>query len=390
MEVLEELARIETYLLGITPMEYVRDLENRIDWDLPLIGIVGARGVGKTTIVLQHLKKIGANPDRHLYLSADNPLVLRSSVYDIGSTHFMSGGVTLIVDEVHKYPDWSIEIKALHDSFPNRKIVILGSSKLSMILGKGDLSRRMRIYEMEPLSFREYLEMMGYKDLPKLSFEELIQQHVKISSKIVGRIPDILMLFKKYLSWGCFPFFKLVKTAEDYTAILRSVLDKVVYEDITSVRSLRFPTIASLKKLLAFIATSPSPQISIGSLTKDLSISRETLYDLLEILETSDVVRIVRRKEGKLQGSKVFLYTPDLYYSVSSSPSVGTIREAFFAMNFDDLRTCGRGNCDFIVEGMSVEIGGRTKSSSADLVFKDGVDIGYRNSIPLYLVGFLK
>ena len=389
MDILEELARIEEYLLEKVPIEYVRELEKEIDWDFPVIGIVGARGVGKTTLILQHLKIIKASPEYHLYISADNPMVLKQGIYDIGRSHFISGGISLIVDEVHKYPDWSIEIKALHDTFPDRKIIVLGSSKLSILLEKGDLSRRMRIYEMPPLSFREYLYMNGLVSVEKMPFEFILENHAKISVDLVRKVPDILKVFKRYLRWGCYPFFKLAKQQQDYLSLLRSVVEKVIYEDLTSVRSLRFPTIVSVKKLIAFVASSPSPQISVSSLTKDLSISRETLYDLLDILEMANVLRIVRFREGSLKGSKVFLYTPDVYPAISFNASIGTIREAFFAMNFKDIRTCEYENCDFLISNLKVEIGGRSKSSNADIVFKDDLDIGYKTSIPLYLAGFV-
>ena len=389
MDILEELARIEEYLLEKVPIEYVRELEKEIDWDFPVIGIVGARGVGKTTLILQHLKIIEASPEYHLYISADNPMVLKQGIYDIGRSHFTSGGISLIVDEVHKYPDWSIEIKALHDTFPDRKIIVLGSSKLSILLEKGDLSRRMRIYEMPPLSFREYLYMNDLVSVEKIPFKFILENHTKISADLVRKVPDILKVFKRYLRWGCYPFFKLAKQQQDYLSLLRSVVEKVIYEDLTSVRSLRFPTIVSVKKLIAFVASSPSPQISVSSLTKDLSISRETLYDLLDILEMANVLRIVRFREGSLKGSKVFLYTPDVYPAISFNASIGTIREAFFAMNFKDIRTCEYENCDFLISDLKVEIGGRSKSSNADIVFKDDLDIGYKTSIPLYLAGFV-
>ena len=389
MDILEELARIEEYLLEKVPVEYVRELEKEIDWDFPVIGIVGARGVGKTTLILQHLKIIEASPEYHLYISADNPMVLKQGIYDIGRSHFTSGGISLIVDEVHKYPNWSIEIKALHDAFPDRKIIVLGSSKLSILLEKGDLSRRMRIYEMPPLSFREYLYMNGLVSVEKMPFEFILENHAKISVDLVRKVPDILKVFKRYLRWGCYPFFKLAKQRQDYLSLLRSVVEKVIYEDLTSVRSLRFPTIVSVKKLIAFVASSPSPQISVSSLTKDLSISRETLYGLLDILEMANVLRIVRFREGSLKGSKVFLYTPDVYPAISFNASIGTIREAFFAMNFKDIKACEYENCDFLISDLKVEIGGRSKSSNADIVFKDDLDIGYRTSIPLYLAGFV-
>ena len=389
MDILEELARIEEYLLEKVPIEYVRELEKEIDWDFPVIGIVGARGVGKTTLILQHLKIIEASPEYHLYISADNPMVLKQGIYDIGRSHFTSGGISLIVDEVHKYPDWSIEIKALHDTFPDRKIIVLGSSKLSILLEKGDLSRRMRIYEMPPLSFREYLYMNGLVSVEKMPFEFILENHAKISVDLVRKVPDILKVFKRYLRWGCYPFFKLAKQQQDYLSLLRSVVEKVIYEDLTSVRSLRFPTIVSVKKLIAFVASSPSPQISVSSLTKDLSISRETLYDLLDILEMANVLRIVRFREGSLKGSKVFLYTPDVYPAISFNASIGTIREAFFAMNFKDIKACEYENCDFLISDLKVEIGRRSKSSNADIVFKDDLDIGYKTSVPLYLAGFV-
>ena len=388
LEAIEELTRIENYLLSKVPMKHVRSFMDKINWNFPVVAIVGARGVGKTTLALQRLRIIDASPHDHLYFSADNPLVIKHGIYELGRYHFINGGISLTIDEIHKYPNWSLEVKALHDSFPDRKIIVLGSSKLSLLLEKGDLSRRMLVYEMPPLSFREYLKLVDAADISVFSFEQIIDNHMKIASKITKDVPNILRHFKTYLQIGCFPYFLMTNRHEEYHLILNSILEKVIYEDISSVRALRSVTAASLKKLLWIVATSPVPQISISSLTRDTAVSRETLYDLIDLLEKADVIRIIKSGQA-LKGSKIFLFTPDMYRAFSGQTHIGTIRESFFAMNFKEIKSCKYEECDFIVNNLKIEIGGKSKSSNTDIVFKDDIDVGYKNSIPLYLVGFM-
>ena len=393
MEIIEELTRIQMDLVRWVPTDYVRDYMDEINWNLPLVGIVGARGVGKTVLVLQRVKLLGRSPDETLYVSADNPLVLRAGLYSIGSMFFRYGGKEIIIDEVHKYPDWATEVKALHDSNPDRKIVVLGSSRLAVLTQKGDLSRRMMIYEMAPLSFREYLNLRYSVQLGKFSISEILENHQKIANEILKVFPEVLKAFKEFMTFGNFPYFSVFKRKSEYLEILRSVLDKVFYEDIPSVKFMKPPTIASLKKLLAFVAESPTPQISVTSLTKDIGISRDTFYDVLDILEGSCVIRLVRKK-GRIKGGKIFLFTCDMYSAVAGerNVNVGTLREAFFVSQLYGKRieVPEDGEDDFVVDGIRYEIGGKSKRKGTTVVLKDDLDIGFKNSIPLYLMGFVR
>ncbi|MCD6463250.1 MAG: ATP-binding protein [Thermotogae bacterium] len=393
MEVIEELTRIQMDLVRWVPTDYVRDYMDEINWNLPLVGIVGARGVGKTVLVLQRVKLLGRSPDETLYVSADNPLVLRAGLYSIGSLFFRYGGKEIIIDEVHKYPNWATEVKALHDFNPDRKIVVLGSSRLAVLTQKGDLSRRMMIYEMAPLSFREYLNLRYSVQLRKFSISEILENHQKIADEILKVFPGVLKAFKEFLTFGNFPYFSVFKCKSEYMEILRSVLDKVFYEDIPSVKFMKPPTIASLKKLLAFVAGSPIPQISVASLTKDIGISRDTFYDVLDILEGSCVIRLVRKKE-RIKGGKIFLFTCDMYSAIAGerNVNVGTLREAFFVSQLygKHIGVPEDEECDFVVDGIRYEIGGKSKRKGTTVILKDDIDIGFKNSIPLYLIGFVR
>jgi len=404
---LEDLFIIQNRLIANISLDFSRYLYDQINWSNRLIIIKGARGVGKTTLVLQHYLKQYNDFKKCLYISADNPIVLKNGIYLTASEYFKYYGDCVIIDEVHKQNNWSVEIKALYDAYPDKKLIVLGSSTLNILFEKGDLSRRAIIYSLQPLSFREYLNLTYKKSIPSYSFPDILSRHVDISVLLVSEFKTILADFINFQQVGSFPFF-ISHDSQDYFNILLNVMDKVIYEDISTLRSIRAFSSIKLKTLLGYIATSKIPLFNIESLKRELEVSKDTLYEYFKLLENADLVSIVRtssKKPNVFKNSKILFKSPNLYYAVAydlwkNDPEKGNIRESFFSSQIEDKYLVNSSlKTDFVVhcnrQEYEIEVGGQSKTKKQiknlenAFIFKDGIEIGHENIIPLYLAGFL-
>ena len=401
--ILNELFSIQNKLAGLVPTMFRRYLQ--IDWDKRLIVLVGARGTGKTTLVLQHYLQNYRSTAECLYFSVDNPLVAKNGIYAVGKEYFALYGNTVIIDEVHKQENWATDVKALYDAFPDKKIIILGSSKLSIINQKGDLSRRALIYALKGLSLREFIELKYSRKLRAYSLAEILSDHITISSEIQRSIPEIKKYFFEYKQYGFYPFFNQYSEAE-YQSVLYSVIDKIVYEDVPSLKNVKSSSSLVFKKLIAYLAMSKIPTVVVSSMCNELDITKETLYEYLDLLNRADVINIIRRKNASirsLQYSKILLLNPNLYYAISNelwihNADLGNIREAFFVSQIEGTIFASE-HVDYTIQlndkEIEVEIGGKNKSRKQirelehGYVFKDDIEVGFANVIPLFLVGFL-
>jgi len=401
--ILNELFIIQNKITSFIPREFKRYIN--IDWDKRLIVIAGARGTGKTTLVLQHYLDNYISSTECLYFSVDNPLVTRSGIFEIGKEFFSLYGNTIIVDEVHKQKDWSLDIKALYDSFPDKKIIILGSSKLNIINEKGDLSRRALIYNLKGLSFREFIELKYNIELDSYTLKEILEDHISISAKIIHKIPEIKKYFFEYKQYGFYPFFNEYSEGE-YQQVLYNVIDKVIYEDVPSLKDVKGSSSFVFKKLIAYLAMAKIPTIKVSSICNELDIKKETLYSYLDLLDRADIINIIRREKAtvrSLQFSKIMLSNPNLYYAIANemwkhNSELGNIRESLFVSQVTSSI-----NASMVVDytisldsiKIEVEIGGKNKTRKQiqyidnGYVFKDDIEIGYENIIPLFLIGFL-
>lgn len=404
---LSDLFSIHARVVADIPTDFTRYLYHQINWSSRMIGIVGARGSGKTTMVLQHYKRAYDSPEKCLYLSADNPLVLQAGLYESVDEYFKYYGECVIIDEVHKYPDWSEAVKALHDSYPGKQFIILGSSMLNILHERGDLSRRMLTYTLRGMSFREYLNVRHNKDWPVYGFETIIQNHVTISAELTSIHPTILRDFEQYSATGFYPFFLSCKP-EEYLQLLSAVIEKVIYEDIPSIRPLQTLSSLKMKKLIAYLSISTVPTLSTSSLTNELDISRDTLYEFLDLLQRAELIRITpmaQKNVRSLKKSKILLNNPNLYHAISSglwSSAVerGNLRESFFSSQISGIHplyTSEKVDFTLYMESANyeVEVGGPNKKMSQlsgirnGILFKDGTQQGAGPQIPLYLAGFL-
>ena len=400
---LNEFFSIQTRLLAQLPRQYSRFLRDEIDWDNRLVALTGGRGTGKTTMLLQHLDELDRSGQKHLYVSADHIRVQATGLYEIVSHFFRLGGKTIMLDEIHKYPNWHQEVKNLYDSFPTAKIYLSGSSTLALQKGKADLSRRAVFHHLPGLSFREYLDLTRGLHFQARSLSETLRNHAETASKILEKGP-ILGHFKDYLRHGVYPY--ILEGADEYHQRLRNTLEKVLYEDIPSAIGIKTSSVTQLKRILWLIATSQPFEPNIGRISSSLRISKEYVYTYIDALERAGLVsgilpsetghRLVRKP------SKLYLENTNLLKAITGAlgaeEGIGTVRETFFVHQIKsanlNIRVSTKG--DFLVEGKYVfEIGGKTKKggqiNGLDNAFllRDDIEIGHGNVIPLWIFGFL-
>lgn len=406
---LNELFLIQNQIAESVTQHFKRYLYRQINWSQRLIIITGARGTGKTFMVMQHYLDKYKDFKKCLYFSADNPLVLKNGIYQTAAEYFKYYGECIIIDEVHKQKNWSIDIKALYDAYPDKRLIVLGSSTLNILFEKGDLSRRAVSYSLNSLSFREYLEIKYRQEVPRYGLKQVLDGHVEIAAAINSNFKTILGDFNQFLMSGSYPFF-LEYPENDYFKVLANVLDKVIYEDIGTLKSLKSISSLKLKKLLGFIAISKIPLFNIESLKIEIGVSKDTLYEYFDLLDRAGIVRIVRTESLNLRAfknSKVLFQSPNIYFTIAhelwkSDPQKGNIREAFFASQIGacfTLFSATDPDIDFLIPDkdnkIQIEVGGKSKKkkrgqrATNQYIFKDGIEIGGGNTIPLYLAGFL-
>jgi predicted AAA+ superfamily ATPase len=358
-------------------------------------------------MVLQHFLEKYNDIKKCLYISADNPLVLKQGLYNTGAEYFKFYGDCLIIDEVHKHKDWSIQVKGLYDAYPDKKFILSGSSTLNILYEKGDLSRRAIIYSLQPLSFREYLEMKYKIKLPRYGFSDILCHHIEIARQLAAGFKTILGDFNDFLVCGSYPFFADYSRG-DYFKALSNILDKIIYEDITTIKTLKSFSSLKLKKLLGFLSTSKIPLFNLETLKNEIDVTRDTLYEYFDLLGRSEIVKIVRPRTKNIKtfkNSKILFKSPNIYFTIAyelwkNDIEQGNIRESFFASQVGkDYPVFSSLDVDFQVlagkKPFEIEVGGKSKRRKqiAGLeeayVFKDGIELGFADSIPLYLAGFL-
>lgn len=400
---LTEFFSIQTGLLTKVPQQDSRFLKEKINWNNRLLGIIGGRGTGKTTLLLQHFVKQDKGSQRHLYISADHIRVQATGLYEIASSFFRLGGETIIIDEVHKYATWHQEVKNLYDSFPAAKIFFSGSSTLALQKGKADLSRRAIFYTLPGLSFREYLYFAHGLAFEPVLLPDLLKNHPAVASKVLEKGP-ILGRLRDYLDHGVYPFF--LEGVDVYHHKLSNIIEKVLYEDIPAATGIKTANVPVLKRILWLLATSQPFTPNIERMSRDMRISKAYIYIYLDFLERAKLLsgllpaetgyRLVRKP------SKIYMENTNLLRQVAgelgSKEQLGAVRETFFAHQMTgagmNVRIPSRG--DFLVEGTYLfEIGGKNKGNDQikdaanAFVARDDIEVGFGNIIPLWLFGFL-
>jgi len=378
-----------------------RYLFHEINWSLNALCIYGARGTGKTTLMIQHYKEQYRSVENALYITADHVHVLTNGLFEVADAYFKTGGKALYIDEIHKYPNWSVELKNILDVYSDKQVIVSGSSTLDLRRSKGDLSRRLVYYELMGLSFREFLLFEKAVQIPVISIDDLLEDHVTLASDI-KKTCVIGKEFSEYLSYGYYPFF--LEGKKEYLERLFNVVEKVVFQDIAFSFNLSQPKLPVLKKLLWIIANSEPFVPNIDRIGQNLGISREYVYHYIEFLEKAGLTINLRRAgqgfKAMRKPAKIFLQNSGLIRALSESSmeqNIGTMRECFIVNQLTakhDVTIPSQG--DFLVDGKYViEVGGRNKNtiqingiSNAWLAL-DGIEIGFKKTIPLYMFGML-
>ena len=389
---METLFRSFRTQLEHTSTEVVRFLHDQIAWDSRLVAILGARGVGKTTLLLQHIK-LYDREDESLYVTADDSYFTKYRLFDMAYQFYNLGGKKLYIDEIHKYKDWSREVKNIYDQIPGLQVIYTGSSILDLEKGGADLSRRKVEYRLPGLSFREYLNISQGWQLPSYSLEEILAGKVEFPYKEARP----LKLFNDYLLTGYYPFFQ----DTEYLLRLRSVINQMVESDIPIFADMTVASAVKLKKLLYVLAQSVPFKPNYTKLARDLDISRNVLPDYMSYLEKAGLVNLLREKAQGLKllekVEKIYLNNTNLAYALSEQvPDIGSVRETVFLswMRVVCFVTSSAIS-DFEIDGRTFEIGGKNKTrqqikQAADgYVVKDDIEYAFRNMIPLWMFGFI-
>ena len=370
----------------------VRNVHDEIAWDDRMVAIVGARGVGKTTLLLQHIK-LYDNTATALYVTADDLWFTSHTLVELADTFYKNGGRTLYIDEVHCYANWSVELKNIYDTYTQLKVVYTGSSILDIRRGSADLSRRQLEYTMHGLSFREYLLLAHGIEMPVYSLEDILAHRVEFPTKEHRPIA----LFKEYMKGGYYPFF----AQRDSHTRLQQIVNQVLEVDIPKFADLSFTTIEKLKRLMYVIAQSVPFKPNYSKLGRDLECHRTSVSDLVLLLEKSHMVQILRDDSfgvsslGKVD--KIYLGNTHLAYALSDSvPDVGNLRETvFLAAVSPKYDVMSSSVADFKIGEYTFEVGGKNKKQKQiqgvekAFIVKDDIEYGYMNVIPLWAFGFL-
>ena len=384
--------------LSQVSLDFKRYLYPQINWDSSVIGIMGERGVGKTTMLLQRIKEKYAHPDDTFYISLDHYWFGTHELQDLIKFMYKRGITEFYIDEVHKYKGWSGILKTLVDELHDLRIVYTGSSLLEIDNAKVDMSRRQTPYTLKGMSFREYLEYDGILKMNAVTPEELLANHVPIAMDIVSKT-KVLVAFDTYLHTGVYPFYR--DAGKDFLVRLKEVVDTVIESDLPAVEKITYDTVDKCKKLLMIIAENVPLQPNVDKLATSLGTTRDTLLKLLYKLDKAEILELltVELKSYKklVNPEKIYLGNTNLMYALSPKIEIGTLRETFF---IDQCASVGTVQMppkgDFLVNGKYLfEVGGEGKTFDqiADIpnsyLAVDGIETGYGARIPLWMFGLL-
>ena len=385
--------------MASAPAGFKRYLYDRIDWRDRLIVVKGARGTGKTTLMLQRMREAMPDPTRALYVSLDHLWFADHPLYDVAEFHALHGGTHLFIDEVHYQRNWQQLLKNVYDDFPELSIVYTGSSLLKLETSGADLSRRQVPYSLAGLSFREYLAFEGVPAPGAASLEDVLGNHAAIAADMAGK-GKLLPHFYAYLEHGYYPFYKEVYGG--YGRRVEATINQVLENDYPSIEDVSFATIQKIKKMLVILAASAPRTPNMSALYRELETDRNQGLKMLSVLERAELLSLLSSKSATLKNmsrpEKIYCDNPNIMAALVERPDVGCMRETFFA---NQLKAAGHEIAyppagDFLVDGTHLfEVGGRRKSFaqikdvSDSYLAVDDLEVGYGNRVPLWMFGML-
>ena len=396
---MERLKQISESRLQRVPTEFTRFLIDEIHWGDRMIGISGARGSGKTTLILQHMKSSLTAGTEALYVSLDdiyfagNPLVLFAEEF------YRKGGEYLFLDEVHKYPEWSRELKNIYDNLPDLKIIFTSSSALDIYKGSYDLSRRAVVYNLPGLSFREFLEFKYQFKFKAFTLEEILRESKSVAQGVTSKIRP-LKFFEEYLQTGYYPFF--IESERNYPDRLINILNLILENDLPTIFNIDYYSVLKIKKMLAVLSRIVPYKPNIEKLARQAGTTRDTLLRYLYYLEKAEIVRWLTKDTFGInylnKPDKIYLNNTNLMFALSSEkPEKGTLRETFLLNQvLAKHKVTYPETGDFLIDGKYlIEVGGKSKNaeqlSGKENIFiaADDIDFPDGKKIPLWLFGFM-
>ncbi|PWN05462.1 ATP-binding protein [Rhodohalobacter mucosus] len=379
---------------------FFRSLYDKLNWNERFLGITGLRGTGKTTMLLQYLKYSAPDREHSLYVTADHPWFYDHTLFDLSGQFRKYGGTLLLIDEIHRYPNWSRELKNIYDGFPELQVIFTASSVLDILKGEADLSRRALTKELPGLSFREFLELKYQHKLPVFTLDEMLKDPKQVSEPVVSVLKPI-PLFNEYLKNGYFPF-SVTKSDESFQQLLHQVINTVMEVDLQIVEEYSASNTIKMKKLLGVIAESVPFEPNISKIAGRLELGRDTVKTYLWNLDRARLLNLLSRSTrgaaALRKPDKIYLENTNLSHALKPNPGRGTLRETFFV---NQLRNAGHvvelaKTGDFIIDGDRIfEIGGPSKDNSQirnknnAWLALDDLEHPYLNRIPLWMFGFL-
>ncbi|HBX45694.1 ATP-binding protein [Limibacterium fermenti] len=386
---MDKLFEYSNKLIRETDTTFFRYMYNEINWKSRMIGLVGARGVGKTTLILQYIKQ-NLNLAETLYVTAEDFYFVENRFIDLADAFIKQGGKYLFIDEIHKYKEWAKELKLIYDYHKELKVVFTGSSVLDIKKGTSDLSRRAVIYNMQGLSFREYLQLFHNIQSNIFSLDEIIAHKVELPD-----LPHPLRLFSSYLKTGYYPF----AMDEDFGIRLNQIINQTLENDIPMYAEMNVATGRKLKQLLSIIAKSAPFKPNMTKIAEILSASRNNIADYCLYIEEAGLIAQLRDQIGGIRGlgkvDKIYLDNTNLIYHLAEENSnIGNVRETFFLNQMRVKQDVYASSVsDFLIGDKTFEIGGKNKgqkqikNTQHGFVVKDDIEYGYLNVIPLWQLG---
>lgn len=389
-----------TRLVNAVSLTYVRYLHDAIDWTSRMICVKGARGVGKTTLMLQRIKQSFPGNEQAVYVSLDNLWFTEHRLIELVEYHRLHGGTHLFVDEVHRYPynNWIQELKNIYDSYPGLRVVFTGSSLLQIDFSVADLSRRCVFYTLQGLSFREYLEFEGKGSFPVFTLEEILKGHLTAAADVVSQI-TVIPLFEEYLRQGYYPFYK--EAPVSYPLRLQQIITTVLENDLPAVEKVEYVSIKKMKRLLMILSQMVPFTPNMTKIAESIEATRQSVIRMFQVLERAALLIMLYSGKNNMQQlakpEKVYLDNTNLMYALSSSADIGNIRETFFANQLkQNHQIAFSGQGDFRINDVyTFEVGGKNKTFEQikdvpnSYLAIDGMEYGTGNRIPLWLFGFL-
>lgn len=395
---METLFKKHQILISQVGMDIIRETINSISWEKQLVAIRGSRGVGKTTLMRQYIRrKYGVKPGEALYCVLDSLYFMNHSLLQLAENFHLMGGKHLFLDEVHKYPNWSREIKEIIDLYPDMKITFTGSSLLQILNADADLSRRVLTYDMEGLSFREFLHFYKGIQLPVCSLKEILSDADDICME-VNKLCRPQQMFEQYLRVGYYPFYD--GSEEEYYSRIENVVSFIIDQEMTQFCGVDVANTRKVKALLVFLAENVPYEVNIAKLSAYLELNKQTVLSYLNGMRRAELLHLLysdNKSVTRLQKpDKIYLHNPNMFFALGQRNQIGTIRECF-AVNqlaVNHAVEYGKDQGDFYIDGrITIEVGGQDKTFDQiagipdSYILADMMEYPVGKKLPLWLVG---